>query len=151
MGVVLGAKLPLEQQENSHHRHDDQHQIIEVTLRHDHVELDSGPGADESAYAAAHRAGEMDLTPLEEAVGGQQGTPHVAALIGGRGGMGGQAGQQIGGQGDQSAAAGHRIHQSAQKDQGADDQQGMQSTLGGTSRLKICPRRKATVPAGGKL
>lgn len=43
MGVVLGAKLPLEQQENSHHRHDDQHQIIEVTLRHDHVELDSGP------------------------------------------------------------------------------------------------------------
>ena len=40
--------------------------------------------------------------------------------------MGRQAGQQIGGQGDQSAAAGHRVHQSAQKDQGTYDQQGVQ-------------------------
>ena len=36
--------------------------------------------------------------------------------------MGGQTGQQIGGQGDEASSAGHRIHDAAEKDQGTDNE-----------------------------
>lgn len=63
----------------------------------------------------------MHVPPLQKTPGGYQCAEKVAALVGAGGQVRGQSCQQIGGQGDQPPAAGHRVDQSAQKDQRTDN------------------------------
>ena len=94
--------------------------------------MEEGVWNQQAQPGAQHRAQEgggggdgggaqADPSVFQEPEGGQPRAEDGAALVGSGGGVGRQSGQQIGGQGDEPAAAGHCVHQSGQKDQRADD------------------------------
>lgn len=128
-GAVLRPEVPLQKEKDGHHRNDGQHDVIEELIRQDEVQLGSRPGPRQGSGRAPGGAGHPDLSPAPEAVGGEQGAPHIAALVGGGGGVGVQSGQQISGEGDQPAAAGHGVHDAPQEHQGTHDQQDVQQVI----------------------
>ena len=71
----------------------------------------------------------MYIAAFEIFEGGDAGAQSGGKLVAAIGIDHGQAGENIGGDGDQSAPSGHRIHKSGQKHQWADDEQCVQTEI----------------------
>ena len=110
-GAVLGPEVPLQKEKDGHHRNDGQHDIIEELVRQDEVQPGPRPGPRQGRPAAPGGAGHRTLPAARSGrrrAGCPTRSPHLLVAEA----AWGQSGQQIGGEGDQPAAAGHRVHES---------------------------------------
>ena len=127
-GTLLGGNVPPEvlfdAQKDSHAGQGDEHQRLERLLGDESRQLRADGRADERAHRRRDGGTQQNLAVAEVFDGGGGKSGAVDDLIRAHREVGGDAGEQIGGQGDKSAAPGDGVHKAAEKHERQDDEIG---------------------------
>ena len=107
------------------HGQDDKQHLLHDALVHCHGEVGTQGAAENGKDNGGQGDFPVHKTLTDEADGGEGGAAGGRELVGGDGVVHGQTRQQIGGQGNQSAAAADGVHQARQEQHGTDDEKGL--------------------------
>ncbi len=110
MKILIFPKFSVEQDKSPRHRQNDHQAVAQNLVLHHHGQLGSHPSADQRSGRAGGSSGQVNIAALEIFEGGHASAQSGGKFVGAVGVNHGQPGKHIGGDRNQPAAPGHRIH-----------------------------------------